>query len=36
MAADKALLGRPPITTRQYVEDYAEMWQRDGPNALAG
>lgn len=21
------LLGRPPITLRQYIEDYAEAWQ---------
>jgi uncharacterized protein YbjT (DUF2867 family) len=23
-----ALLGRPPISMRQYIEDYAEMWQK--------
>jgi hypothetical protein len=24
------LLGRPPITMRQYIEDYAAFWKRDG------
>jgi hypothetical protein len=32
----KALMGRPPITMWQYVEDYADAWQRDEPRSGVG